>query len=98
MMMQVNDMTKETDAKAKVKKASRKIEKKTSHWDRCLSIFTTSMFSNSVIPMGVIETLNMNKTIKNKSGKINLFFTLTFLSPLNVMHSCLYTSIEYFTS
>lgn len=33
------------------------------------------MFSNSVIPMGVIETLNMNKTIKNKSGIINLFFT-----------------------
>ena len=23
------------------------------------------MFSNSVIPMGVIETLSMNKTIKN---------------------------------
>ena len=34
MMMQVNDMTKETDAKAKVKKASRKIEKKTSAKER----------------------------------------------------------------
>ena len=34
MIMQVNDMTKETDAKAKVKKASRKIEKKTSAKER----------------------------------------------------------------
>lgn len=31
------------------------------------------MFSNSVFPMGVIGILNMNKIIKNKSGKTNLF-------------------------